>query len=126
MIIEHFIERFVAIYLGIVGFAFFCNPSTLLSWMHESRKTYSTYLFSGILSIIFGAFIVGFHNTWDMGPSVITTIIGYMALMKGFILLVAPSGLFDLGQVFYDTSRRIRLISLALLFLSIFIYLSSF
>jgi hypothetical protein len=43
----------------------------------------------GLLSLGFGALVVGFHNVWT-GLPVVLTLIGWGQVLKGVVRLVAP------------------------------------
>jgi len=51
----------------------------------------SSYMFlGGFMAIVFGMLIVEYHNIWIKDWTVLVTIIGWMALVKGIILLAFP------------------------------------
>ena len=47
-------------------------------------------LVSGFIYLPFGLFIVLTHNDWDLSPSVIVTLIGWLILVKCVVLLLYP------------------------------------
>ncbi|MBU1445853.1 hypothetical protein KKD70_01155 [Patescibacteria group bacterium] len=50
-----------------------------------------TYLFfGGIAALVIGLLIILHHNIWEASWAVLITIIGWIALIKGFLLLVFP------------------------------------
>ena len=52
----------------------------------------ATYLiFGGIMAIIIGFLIIKNHNIWTKNWTVLITIIGWAALIKGVLLLAFPS-----------------------------------
>ena len=52
----------------------------------------TTYLiFGGFLAIIFGLLIIENHNYWVKNWTVLITIIGWVALIKGILLLAFPT-----------------------------------
>ena len=52
----------------------------------------TTYLiFGGFLAIIFGVLIIENHNYWVKNWTVLITIIGWVALIKGILLLAFPT-----------------------------------
>jgi hypothetical protein len=50
-------------------------------------------LFAGFLEVV-GMFIVSYPNVWKYDKTVIVTIIGWIALLKGVYLLVSPRGFY--------------------------------
>ncbi len=56
-------------------------------------------LYGGFMAIVFGFIIIEFHNTWHNDWTTIITIIGWIALIKGIILLAFP----NLTQLYQKT-----------------------
>lgn len=48
-------------------------------------------IFGGFIAIIFGVLIIENHNYWVKNWTVLITIIGWIALIKGIILLAFPT-----------------------------------
>jgi len=55
-----------------------------------SEHTPALY-FGGILALLFGYFIVSFHNLWVNDWRVVVTIFGWIGLVKGVSLLAIPN-----------------------------------
>lgn len=53
------------------------------------RNTASTYL-SGFLALVFGMLIIHFHNRWQVDWYVLVTLAGWLALIKGVVLIAVP------------------------------------
>ncbi|MEK9516494.1 MAG: hypothetical protein VWZ97_00590 [Flavobacteriaceae bacterium] len=47
-------------------------------------------LYGGFLSIVLGLIIINYHNSWNDDWTTVITIVGYVALVKGMVLLIAP------------------------------------
>ena len=45
---------------------------------------------SGIMAIVVGYLILAFHNTWTKDLSVIITVMGWLTLIKGILILALP------------------------------------
>ncbi len=48
-----------------------------------------TYL-TGVVTIVFGVILIEYHNIWVRDWRVLITVIGWMALLKGMLLIAAP------------------------------------
>ncbi|MBT3407306.1 hypothetical protein HOK68_00970 [Candidatus Woesearchaeota archaeon] len=73
----------------IIGLLIFFNKSL----MKEMIKLTSDKVFlfvSGFLSLILGLFTVLLHNLWVSDWRVIITIFGWLALLKGILILGCP------------------------------------
>ena len=87
----------------------------------------STYLvLGGFLAIVFGLIIIEFHNNWAENWTVIITVIGWGALLKGILLLAFPKSL-NLFKPLFETNILNKFLApLIILFGIIFIYLGFF
>ena len=62
----------------------------------------------GAMAAVVGLLIIRSHNIWEASWVVIVTIIGWIALLKGFVLLVFPGRLDDMfGKWFSKGSMKI-------------------
>ena len=55
-----------------------------------------TYL-TGFVTVIIGFLIVNYHNTWAKNWTVLITVLGWLALLKGIVLIVCPQFVHDLS-----------------------------
>lgn len=53
------------------------------------RSPALTYL-AGFFTLIFGMILVVYHNHWVKDWTVLITVVGWMALLKGFMLIAFP------------------------------------
>jgi len=51
----------------------------------------------GLTALIFGLLIVNNHNIWVDPASVIISLVGWMGLIKGIVLIIAPKHLMNLS-----------------------------
>jgi hypothetical protein len=52
---------------------------------------------TGFMAVILGLLIVHYHKTWTKGWPVLITLIGWVALLKGVAIIVAPQCVHDLS-----------------------------
>ncbi|WP_421765108.1 hypothetical protein [Ekhidna sp.] len=86
-----FIARILGImYLSVgIGFFLFREPYVLALRKILDNPGYA--LLGGFMAIVGGMAMVTYHNLWVSDWRVIITIIGWIALIKGVILLLSPS-----------------------------------
>ena len=87
---EQAIEAFAALYLLGIGLSHVVQPHVWVEffvWMRDRGR--AGMFVEGLLSLGFGALVVGFHNVWS-GLPVVLTLIGWGQLLKGLVRLVAP------------------------------------
>ena len=63
------------------------------------KNTGVMYL-GGVIALLGGIVIVMFHNEWVKSWEVLITIIGWLALIKGVLLLVLPDAMMDWTKAF--------------------------
>ena len=69
-----------------------------------------TYLFGGVLGIIFGILIITHHNSWQNNWSTLITIVGWISLTKGIIALIFPQYLHSIGDIFMQPKNQKKLL----------------
>ena len=84
-------KLFGLVYLA-VGSGMLVNPEYYKNLFEEfMEKRCMTYLYlGGIMSLSIGYLLVIFHNVWAFEWGVIITIFGWLALIKGLVILVRP------------------------------------
>lgn len=68
---------------------------------------------SGVFTLILGAVLVNYHNVWVKDWPVLVTIIGWIALIKGILLIVYPPYI-KIGKGIYKNPQVLGLIMLIL------------
>ena len=57
----------------------------------EFTKSPALCYLGGVLALFFGLFILMLHNTWDASWTTIITIIGWLSVIKGALLIACPN-----------------------------------
>lgn len=57
----------------------------------EMKNNSAFVLLGGMISLIIGVLVVNVHNVWVSDWTVIVTIFGWVAVIKGIMLFVAPN-----------------------------------
>ncbi|MBU4371020.1 MAG: hypothetical protein KKH02_01650 [Proteobacteria bacterium] len=76
-----------------------------------------TYMM-GFITVILGFLIVHYHNLWVRDWTVLVTIIGWLALIKGILIIVFPKFMQRLSEPFL-TERVLKIIPYVTLFLGL-------
>ena len=100
------------IYLA-AGLGMIFNPDFYKKLLSNFSESPAVIYLGGFMALAVGYLLVAFHNIWALNWSVIITVIGWLALLKGFLLLITPGlyriilpaikrsqGLLILGAVF--------------------------
>lgn len=82
-------QVFSLVYIA-VGIGIFVNPDFYKKIFEDCIESPAVMYLGGVLALVVGYLIVAFHNTWTCDLSVIITVIGWLALIKGVIILLLP------------------------------------
>lgn len=83
-------------------------------------------IFGGFMAIIFGVLIIENHNYWVKNWTVLITVIGWIALIKGILLLAFPTVISMYKSFFNNPNFYAILGILVLIFGLFFIYFGYF
>lgn len=86
-----------AIYVS-VGLGILNNQKRYKALMDEMMDSASFLYFGGILALCFGFSVVTFHNVWVQDWPVLITILGWLALIKGVLLIICPQVILDFSK----------------------------
>jgi hypothetical protein len=103
------------IYL-VVAVGLLLNPGNARASVKELPDSPALFYLSGILALIIGGLIVLLHNVWSGWPIAIT-LLGWAAILKGVVRLIAPDAAKSLLSKFVGNKNDITaaaLLALAL------------
>ena len=113
-------QFFSVVYLCIgVGMIF--NREFYKKMFSDFVGNASMLYLGGVMALVVGFLLVTFHNTWVCSPSTIITVLGWIALIKGVVILVQPKALISLTKALvasdkFMTIEMVLVIAIGLLF----------
>lgn len=85
---------FIAKILGplylVASLSFLLRSKDLLKIYHESVKSPAIMYMGGFVSLVLGLLLVNAYNVWAADWTVIVTVMGWAALLKGLMLIFIP------------------------------------
>ena len=93
-----FLARFFGIYVLITGLFLFSQGDIVRKALKEFYQSPALMMVSGALNLMVGLLIVLSHSVWETHWSVIITVIGYLALLRGLLRFFSPFH----GKKFYE------------------------
>ncbi len=72
------------------GIATFVNKNFLKNMLEDFAKSPALSFVTGFITIVLGMLIVFYHNIWRNDWTVLITLMGWLTLIKGVIVLVFP------------------------------------
>ena len=105
MEISVFIAKIFGLLYLVVGVGLMINRQTFKQIMEDFCKNTVLVFYGGILALVIGVVIVLTHNIWVANWTVIITIIGWAALIKGVWLIVFPNSVHKFMQVYQKNEK---------------------
>lgn len=99
------VAQVLGIVLFVLGFGLICNAERYKKMYQEVINNDGFVFFSAVFALIVGTVFVLTHNIWEMHWSVIITIFGWIALVKGFILAIFPKQVVKMVAGILDSAR---------------------
>ena len=85
-----FLARALGIYLVVVCLLMLSKRKFFQQAIQSFTDSKALILLSSFFSLIIGILVVVSHNIWVCNWRVIITVIGWLALLKGVLLILAP------------------------------------
>lgn len=103
-IFQVFSLAYIAIGIGIL-----VNQQFYRNLFEDFIERTSNLYVGGVMALAIGYLIVAFHNTWTKDMSVIITIIGWLALIKGILILVCPKLMIALTKAIMKNKNFLKI-----------------
>ena len=84
------VEWVVACALIVVGMSLLSRPKAWIAAFEPAARHPIVPLLSGLYALLAGLAVVSAHNLWVSDVRVVVTILGWVALASGAVLLLAP------------------------------------
>lgn len=84
------VEKVVGYLYFILGWSLILQRQMWLDWTREIEKKPLSVLFWGVMGLLVGLIIIAVHNQWVWNVTVIVTLLGWIAVIKSTLYLLAP------------------------------------
>ncbi|MHC4726330.1 MAG: hypothetical protein ACYS17_03810 [Planctomycetota bacterium] len=111
-------QIFSIIYLA-VGVGILINPGFYKKMFENFIENAAVLYLGGITALVVGYLIIAFHNTWTMDLSVIITIFGWLALIKGILILIRPKIMVALSKAMVKKESHLKIEAIAIIILGL-------
>jgi len=100
MDISVIIAQVLGIFFVVMGIAMVVGSKATAGAIEESVAHKGIMFVWGILALLIGAVIVVLNNAWTTGLPLLITILGWLALLKGVFIVLAPAAAVSLYRKF--------------------------
>lgn len=88
---EHAVAFMAGASFLVLGLSYFFNPGDWIAWIaHLQKQERRGSLTIGMINLLIGGFILGFHWKWE-GIALVLTVVGVLATIKGTVYMLFPS-----------------------------------
>lgn len=113
------IFQIISIVYIAVGIGIFINPGFYKKLFEDFIENAAVLYLGGITALVVGYLILAFHNTWTMDMSVIITIVGWLALIKGVVILIQPKIIITLSKAMVQKENILKIEAIAVIILGL-------
>ena len=121
-----FIAKIFAVVYVTMGIGMLLNFKYYQKTMKDVMKSSAVALYGGMCALAVGFVIVWLHNFWVCDWTVIITVLGWLALVKGVLLLLIPGPFLNFSKIFvkymWFTPVFALIIGLVLGYFGFFVY----
>ncbi|PKL44106.1 MAG: hypothetical protein CVV39_08400 [Planctomycetes bacterium HGW-Planctomycetes-1] len=102
-----------------VGIGIIINPDFYKKMITHFTEDAAAIYLGGLAALVIGFLLVSFHNIWVTDWSVIITIIGWAALIKGLFLITLPKTAIKLCNSFKEMKKLMKVWSTVVIILGV-------
>ena len=104
-----FIARIFGLCYLIIGAGFVLNRKAFKQIMNDFCKNTALLFYGGLFTLVIGVVIILIHNIWVANWTMIITIIGWLALIKGAGMIVFPD-MVSKSMQFYQKNENLLIV----------------
>lgn len=96
MIDSMFWAQMLSVVFISAGLGLLLNKAGYMAILKEGKTNHFATILAAYLTLLLGMAIVLTHNMWEMSYVGVITLIGWMSVIKGILLFVAPTQVFSI------------------------------
>jgi uncharacterized protein YjeT (DUF2065 family) len=113
------IFQVLSLYYIAVGIGILVNTQFYKKVFEEFIERTSILYLGGVMALGVGYLLVAFHNTWTKDLSVIITIVGWLALVKGILIFICPNLMIAVSKAIIGKERNLRIQAIVVIILGV-------
>jgi uncharacterized protein YjeT (DUF2065 family) len=110
-----------------MGLGMLLNPRFYERMLVKMIENEAVLFLAGLLVLVLGCFMVVYHNVWSGGWTVVITVVGWLALVKGLMMTVIPERSIKVYNALKFSGSQVAMYGVLVLILGIvFVYAGCF
>ena len=114
------IAQIVGPLYAVIGVGLMVNAEAWPKMIREYAENTALCFLGGFLTLILGLLILAFHHAWTADWRVVVTVFGWLAAIKGGLLLIWPKPLLELSERLMTGASQLRYMGAASVALGLF------
>ena len=94
------LAKLIGLCLIITVVSLFANYKLINKALDELKNSPLVAILGGVLTLILGLILILTHNIWTLDWRILITLLGWMTLLKGVILMCLPSFTWKISKQF--------------------------
>ncbi|MGB2600063.1 MAG: hypothetical protein WBC99_06435 [Candidatus Omnitrophota bacterium] len=115
------LARFLGLLFVIITAGVLLNLKNYQKVMEDFFENSALVYIGGVMALVFGIFLVMFHNIWALNWTVLITILGWSSLIKGILLIVFPNMIFKMTEMCRKSTAVLAVHVIIILALGVFL-----
>jgi uncharacterized membrane protein len=107
------VARILALIYLSAGIAVFCGRITFAKIIEDFKNSQGLTYISGFMTLVLGVILVTYHNIWVKNWTVLITIVAWISLFKGIMLIIFPQSISSFKNI-YKNNRLWGIVMVAL------------
>ena len=121
-----FLAQIMGIYFLVAGIVVLLNPERMRKAMKEAMQSYLLPYFDGAIALIVGLLIVLTHNIWDGLLETLVSLVGWIAIVEGVLMLLLPHKTISRMMEAFMGAQMARLMGVATVVLGLYFVYQGF
>lgn len=102
------LARAFGVVMIAVALAALLSPARMTAALAEFERSPGLTFISALFAVVLGLALVILHSVWADFPAALVSLLGWVILVKGILLLAAPGGLLKLGAAAASSDSLVR------------------
>jgi hypothetical protein len=113
------LSRAYSMVIIAVALAALLKPARFGATLADFERSPGLSFLAALFALILGLWLVALHSIWADLPAILVSLLGWIVLIKGVLLLAAPEGLLKLGARAGASASMVRLYGVIALVLGV-------
>lgn len=102
-----FISRIYGLTILVVGLGMVLNSAYYKKAIKDMLEDTGLYYLAGIMALVIGIVLVTLHNYWTGILEIVVTILGWIGLLKGLMLILLPEQMKKTAKGMFKDEKKI-------------------